>query len=369
MEFGGVATLTRFQDGIKPYAWNMDVVLDASLKEGPRNLEIAQQNYLWQLDAPGLFHGLLRLMPTLSYTHTVNLGWFGLGNASPGTRPGDGNPERYFQFIQSEARVRQIARINLPGPIDGVILTSLRYLDPADYPNSKLELDAAAVSPNGTPLIRGLRKLGQAAVGIGAIYDTRDNEFFTTRGAYHQVGVKFSEGVPFGADIRYGEASAILAGYLQFYAPFIFAWRLVADLEFGNVPFYDLFTGGPFTTIEMPGGSAGIRGVPIGRYSGPIKALANVEVRGMLLDVKAFGQKFHIGGTTFFDTGRIWADYSFNSPADGTGLGLKYGVGVGGYLQWGQAAVFRIEMAYSPDAASENPGFPFGLYVEDGLMF
>src|SRR5262249_49706204 len=160
------------------------------------------------------------------------------------------------------------------------------------------------------------------------------------------------QGVPFSADIQYGEASAILAGYLQFHDPFLFAWRLVADLEFGNVPFYDLFLGGPFTTIEMPGGSSGIRGVPLGRCSGPIEALGNAEVRAMLLHLKIFGQMFHIGGTTFFDTGRIWSDYSFKSPADGTGLGLKWGAGLGLYLQWGQAAVFRIEMAYSPDAAS-----------------
>jgi hypothetical protein len=29
----------------------------------------------------------------------------------------------------------------------------------------------------------------------------------------------------------------------------------------------------------------------------------------------------------------------------------------------------RVEAAYSPDAASENPGFPIGIYVSDGLMF
>jgi hypothetical protein len=36
---------------------------------------------------------------------------------------------------------------------------------------------------------------------------------------------------------------------------------------------------------------------------------------------------------------------------------------------WGQAAIFRLEIAYSPDAVAENPGFPFGIYVEDGVMF
>ena len=54
---------------------------------------------------------------------------------------------------------------------------------------------------------------------------------------------------------------------------------------------------------------------------------------------------------------------------DGSGVGLKYGVGGGVYVLWGQAAMLRIEAAYSPDAVSENPSLPLGIYVEDGTMF
>jgi hypothetical protein len=42
---------------------------------------------------------------------------------------------------------------------------------------------------------------------------------------------------------------------------------------------------------------------------------------------------------------------------------------VGGYLLWGQAAIFRLDVAYSPDAVADNPRFPLGIYVEDGTMF
>jgi hypothetical protein len=31
--------------------------------------------------------------------------------------------------------------------------------------------------------------------------------------------------------------------------------------------------------------------------------------------------------------------------------------------------MFRIDFAYSPDAAAITGGFPFGIYVEDGLSF
>ena len=54
---------------------------------------------------------------------------------------------------------------------------------------------------------------------------------------------------------------------------------------------------------------------------------------------------------------------------DGDTLNLKYGVGGGVFLQWGEAAIFRIEAAFSPDAESENQNLPVGIYVSDGLMF
>jgi hypothetical protein len=47
---------------------------------------------------------------------------------------------------------------------------------------------------------------------------------------------------------------------------------------------------------------------------------------------------------------------------------LSWGSGAGLYLQWGQAAIFRAEAAYSPDAAA-NGGFPMGVYVAQGTMF
>ena len=113
-----------------------------------------------------------------------------------------------------------------------------------------------------------------------------------------------------------------------------------------------------------------MHGVPEGRYLGKLKAIVNLELRAMLIDFSLFGQKLRFGGDLLFDTGRTWLDYTFSSPEDGNNLlGLKWGVGGGLYLRWGQAGLFRLEAAYSPDAVAENPGFPLGVYVEDGVMF
>ena len=169
--------------------------------------------------------------------------------------------------------------------------------------------------------------------------------------------------------MRYVEAGAILRGFVPLGDRVVLAGRFIANFQAGNVPFYDLFQAGPFDMKEMPGGSAGVRGVPVGRYLGPIKLVGNIELREMLLKFSVLGQKFTLGNDVFFDTGRVWSDYSFRSPLDGTGVGLKYGVGAGLYVLWGQAAMLRIEAAYSPDAVSENPSLPLGIYVEDGTMF
>jgi outer membrane protein assembly factor BamA len=201
------------------------------------------------------------------------------------------------------------------------------------------------------------------------LYDSRDSEIFTHAGWFSQLGVRFAKGFPLSAGVTFGEAELTVAKYTHLVGPLVLAVQGAGDFKFGHVPFFELFTGGVFNPDYMIGGSASVRGVPFGRYLGQIKAAGNIELRALLLRVHAFGQTFQLGNDLFFDTGRVWSDYTFRSPLDGNGIGLKWGTGVGAYLLWGQAAMFRLDVAYSPDATSENPGFPFGIYIEDGLSF
>lgn len=369
-ELGGVGTLSYFADGVKPYRWNMDLVLAASVKEGPTGPELAQENFLWNWDIPGLYGGRLRLNPEVSYSRTVNYGYFGLGDASSGATPsGNANPGRYHEWIESIAQVRSEARMPIVGPLGALAAVQYLYVNPTEYSGSLLAADTA-VSGNGTgPRIYGTVPLSLPSIAGGFTYDTRDNEIFPTSGMYHEVGVRVEAGLPTNGDVRYLEAGGIFRGYVPLGGPFVLAGRLVLNAQVGNVPFYDLFQAGPFDQKEMPGGSAGVRGVPVGRYLGPLKAVGNVELRAMWFHFGVLRQKFTIGDDVFFDTGRVWSDYTFHSPLDGTGLGLKYGVGGGLYVLWGQAAMLRVEVAYSPDAVSENPTLPVGFYVEDGVMF
>jgi len=368
-QLGAVGTLSRFADGVEPYRWNMDLLLTASAKNGPvGKLELAQQAYLWNIDVPGLAGGRLRLTPFVQFRRTVDQGYFGLGNASSTARP-PGSSSRFFEYVHEEAGVRQLTRYKLPGSLQCFSSTLATYVNPTPYPGSKLAADAASSAPNGSPLLLGVEKLALVSEGVGILYDARDSEIFTRSGWFNQVGLRFSQAFPLGAGVTFGEGEMTVARYSPLVGPIVIAAQAVADFKFGHVPFFELFTGGIFNPDYMIGGSASVRGVPFGRYLGQIKVVGNVELRALPFQIHVFGQSIQLGNDVFFDTGRVWSDYTFHSPLDGSGVGLKWGAGVGGYLLWGQAAMFRIEVAYSPDAVSENPGFPFGVYIEDGLSF
>jgi len=358
VQFGAAGTLTRFYDGAFPYEWNVDLLLSASLKD-TAGLRVAQQSHVLRLDAPDLLSGRARLDTRLSFQRTINAGYYGIGNAAFAATSSD--------YLQEEGRGRVIGRMhtNVSG-VDGAVAANLRYEAPSVYPGSKLAEDLAPGHVGPVPI--GADNAFLAGLAAGVMYDTRDSEFVTRRGVFYQVGA----GATVGSSDRvfYGEASAVLAHYAPLGGPFTFASRFVLSFEFGRVPFYDLAQGGVFESQYLLGGETGVRGVPQGRYAGRVKVLSNLEVRATPFPrFTLLGERFRIGTTTFFDAGRVWSDYAVISPADGTKLGLKFGVGGGLFLQWGEAAIFRVEAAYSPDAVSENPALPLGIYVSDGLMF
>ena len=112
--------------------------------------------------------------------------------------------------------------------------------------------------------------------------------------------------------VHYAEAGAILRDTSRSSARL--SWRAGSSQTFSSET--SLFTislqAGPFDQKEMPGGSAGIRGVPVGRYLGPIKLIGNIELRAMLLEFKLGNQKFTIGNDLF--STRVESGVTIPSP-------------------------------------------------------
>jgi outer membrane protein assembly factor BamA len=370
VQFGGAATLTKFYDDAFPYFWNIDLLLSGSVKDDQNGFRLVQQSHVLRLDAPDLLSRRLRIDARASFQRTINEGYFGVGNASTANAP-DAAGGRRYEYLQEEARLRTIARIHTGTPVDLALGSNLRFESPQSYAQSKLADDlAASGGAIGSPTsgVYGGQSTFLVGAAAGIMIDTRDSEFITRHGIFYQIGAGATLGS--AEQIAYGDASVVLSHYAALGETFIFASRFVASFEFGKVPFYDLEQGGTFEPQYLFGSESGVRGVPDGRYAGEIKVVANTEIRATPFPrFTLAGQRLRIGTTTFFDAGRVWKGYAWTSAADGTSLGLKYGVGAGLFLQWGEAAIFRVEAAFSPDAEAANPGFPLGIYVSDGLMF
>jgi outer membrane protein assembly factor BamA len=369
VQLGGAATVTHVGNGMRPYWWRADALVSISIKGGPRGTEVVQQSHDMRWDIPGGGSGKVRLMPGVFYDKTVNSGYFGLGNDSRVVTDPSGQIGERYQFRHEEASTRLNARSPLGGAFSTMYGWQLRYVNPHAYPESRLAIDAATRLSDGRPLIRGLQPLGIATLNAGVIYDTRDDEIFPREGSLHVGAFRASGAAPTSSGVYWVGVNLVAQRYVKLPESFVFAGRVFVDTMAGHVPFYDLSQAGAFDPNDFPGGAQGIRGVPNGRYSGLVKVVANAELRRIHGSFKLVGSRFQVGTTTFLDAGRIWNDYTFADVRDGTGLGLKYGIGGGPFLIWDTAALFRIDVAYSPDASAANPGFPVGIYVQGGLMF
>jgi hypothetical protein len=369
IQLGAAGAVTHLGDRFKPYWWKVDALVSFSVKGGPRGTEVVQQSHDMRWDLPGGGGGKVRLMPGVFYDRTINSGYFGLGNASRVVTRPDGSIADRYQFRHEEASTR----LNVRSPISGEWSTmygwQLRYVNPHAYAESRLAIDAATRLDDGRPLIRGLQPLGIATLNAGVIYDTRSDEIFPKHGSFHLAAWRLSGATPTSSGVYWAGINVILRKYTELPGGFVFAGRVIVDAMAGHVPFYDLSQGGAFDPNDLPGGAQGVRGVPNGRYSGLLKIVGNAELRRIHFAVRLFGSKFQIGTTALVDAGRVWNDYSFSDPRDGTGIGLKYGVGAGVFMIWDTAALFRVDVAYSPDASAANPGFPVGIYVQEGMMF
>jgi hypothetical protein len=360
--FGGgfIGSLARPTAGATPFRWKLEGALLAffKLRKGPRLEAPFQDAYIGYI-RPGLLHGLLRLEFRAAFTRETNLRYYGLGNASVDP-PGPDQPSfDLFTRIHPAARVR--ARIKLDGPMHIVLGTMYIQNWIRFGADSQLLADATTGSERERDLLQVDRRHGLHLLEGGLVIDTRDDEISPSHGGYHQIEVRASPWKTPALPYRY----LGISGVARMYVPVIpdrlvAALRVVGDIQFGDVPFYELSR---FDETSALGGSKYVRGVPSNRYYGKRKLLGNLEVRSQLYHRQIRGSRYELGFTAFLDSGRVWADLDRAPELDGTGLGLKYGVGGGLRLQKDQTFVLRADLAWSPDA------HPVGGYFLAGHLF
>src|SRR5205807_142800 len=99
---------------------------------------------------------------------------------------------------------------------------------------------------------------------------------------HDELDFKWSPGGTGKLPFRYGQATLNLRGYVPFFTPrMTLAARLVGDVLFGEVPFFELPR---YEDTYAVGGAQGVRGVPAQRYYGKVKVFGNVEMRARVID-------------------------------------------------------------------------------------
>lgn len=361
---GFLLSVARVDPKYAPYRWAIDSTGLITFKSAPSGgVDVPYQDYVVKLTLPHLVKDRLRLELRGSFNWLSSVKYYGLGNASRLDPPLSDLPSpRYYQFERIDPSLRATLRVAVASGLSFIVGAMYTHNWIEAPPDGKLANDMRSGSPAVKALLGGTAPHGVLKLEYGVLFDRRDNEVSTKRGVFHQATVRLSPGGPgLFLPYRFGEANVTVRFFVPLGTPrVVLAFRGVVDLLFGDVPFYELAL---FEDTNAIGGVNGVRGVPAQRYYGKAKVLGNLEVRTDIVDFKLFKKPYKLGVVGFFDAGRVWTDYEPHPELDGTGFGLKYGVGGGVRLQSGESFVLRVDVAWSPDA------LPIGAYFGAGQLF
>jgi hypothetical protein len=324
--YGARLEIVDHADGsFDPFAWELRMELNHSTKN--------RHEHFLSLDAPAWVNGA-RFFLQAEVLHIDDANYFGIGNeTSPATDPGDND------FSLTEPRIQlQLRRdLRMLFATAGVIL-SLPTTEAAE--GSLLEEERPAGWRGGRHLS------GVAAFGI----DTRDNEIVPRNGVFAEVYSRFAI-APISDYSWYGGGIS----ESTYWAPvdwLVFAQRIMFEALAGTVPVTEMMRIGGTRNFRAIGGVYSQRGYVENRFIGPIRGIANAEIRGYLPPV--FGHLV-IGGGPFAGVSRVF---------DGSGtLAETWHPSAGGEVTigWKKSFLFRIDYAVSPEGGE--------FYIEGRHLF
>jgi hypothetical protein len=358
---GEFAGITRVRQGVDPFLWNVESagLVTGKLSDDHR-LVVPYGDVYVKLVMPRLWGSASELTVRPSFTTESTLGYYGLGNASSDAPP-PGRSSSYFWYGRTHPSVTVDLRWRI---VDHVAAhTGVRYTQnwievPA---GTKLFADMASGSPEVQSLLGPTGRHGVALFTYGVQWDDRDSDVSPHSGSFHDALVRVSPGGSPMFPYRFAEGAIDARTYLPLWRKHLtLALRAVGDVLVGHPPVYALAR---FDEEYALGGPVGVRGIPAQRYAGKVKVFGSTELRADVASFHALGKTLLLGVVGFFDGGRVWADLAPHPALDGTGVGLKYGVGAGLRLQSGEAFVLRGDVAWSPDAR------PIGAYFAVGHTF
>lgn len=232
---------------------------------------------------------------------------------------------------------------------------------PNTFVDTKLRLD----KPLGWDCGRGGKSMCRTAwLDAGIVYDTRDLEPAPMSGMFHELSLRGASKW-LGSSFNYGGVNLHLRAYLSLTSDkrLVFASRFLADVLFGDVPFYEQGYYGGLAPDEAIGGSESVRGQLRLRYIGNVKVMESVELRWMFLKLSPGTQKVDFTFQVSADAGRVWSKLPGDPALDGTGMGLHFGLGAGLRIAWNDNFIVRVDFA--PELGSQDGG----LYITFDHVF
>ena len=295
---------------------------------------------LLRFRAPGLWKDW-RLDALVGAERLVRYGYFGLGNA---TEKNDDLVTEDTPFVYRVRRIRYEGRVEVTRRISGPFHAALRAAA-VDMKYTTLPGPALFINDFGERLDED-----EVSGRLALLYDTRNNEYNTTRGLFAEAGVQVGD-----AEDSYTRVYGVVAGYYPVREGTVIAGRLGGSGTEGTPTLYARASV-PAWDREVPvlGGENSHRSFDTGRFLGDGTLFANLEVRH---DLFPFGDLGSVTLVGFLDAGRVFEDESFRLTTED----LHVGGGGGVAVRILRTAIFVFNFAGGPDGFN----FSFG----NGWMF
>ena len=325
------------------------------------------QDHNVAFDFPSVFGTKYRWNLLLGYERWKQAPWYGVGNLTPRVHAEDlvdlteEQQKSYYQYDVSWVRMNTNLRRNIKGPYDVFANALFRYATMNRvYTGSLLEAEQ--------PL--GIDGGFFGRIGIGVMYDTRDQEPSPTTGTWAEASLRVSSLVGESASVGLNVTDRrwlSLAGGDRL----VFANRFIVDARRGQDPLfaYALLGGSQFVEV---GGGNNLRGLGNSRFRGDVVLLWTPELRVRYFTVGSFS----IFGVPFVDMGRLflWPDNAAINAGDAVPdprlTHLHLTGGLGHRFQVGNVMLVRLDVGVGieeygtfdePDAITREPNFGFYL--------
>ena len=365
---GALVNLARLEPDAAPFAYRVELLVTASFKRTGGELEVPLHDDSVLVDVPGLLGGLLRVIARVSFQSYRDAPWYGPG----GDSLEDPSVDRFHAYRRVYPGGSVNTRWRLAESLDLLVGAQGEGSRVIAAAGSLLGRQIAIAEEGRGPdaavlrgVVRGTDDHVLGKLRLGLLFDTRDDEFQPSRGVLVELAARAA---PLPWSLRHLGLFGSVAGFAPLVdGRLVLGGRVFADALVGRPPFHALAEAGVSTPVETAGGTSTVRGVPLQRFAGKIKVVANGELRGDITRIALGAQRLRIGALGFLDAARTLADWHEvtldGRDVDGPWTRIAVGIGGGVRVTWGATLVIRADVGFSPTEETT------GLYIGVGHIF